>query len=286
MILKGWGEPKAVKKRWIMKLVVCSDLHYASETPVHNTKSSHRKLWNVAVPLMEKFIHKIDNDIKPDAVVFLGDFIEDLQDYDKDIRNFSFIWKLIKNMKTPFYSVVGNHDLRTVKNEDEIKNIMEYENLTYSINIKGYHLVFLGLTISEHAPPPAQGGIHRTRYISDKNIKWLKNDLKQNNLPVLIFHHFGIAEDNMKGNYWFGEKAEMGLLGNRTELKEILKADKNILAVFSGHQHWTKKLTEDGIDYYVIGALTENVNDDGIPDGVYFEVDLEDKEIKVSHQHL
>jgi len=113
-----------------------------------------------------------------------------------------------------------------------------------------------------------------------------KKDLKQNNLPCIIFTHFGVAEDEMKGNWWFERGPNCALLGNRIELKEILKNDKNLLAVFSGHQHWTKKLIEDNIIYYVIGSLTENINNDGIPDGVYFEVDLEGNKLKVDKHHL
>lgn len=70
------------------------------------------------------------------------------------------------------------------------------------------------------------------------------------------------------------------------ELKEILKQDKNLLAVFSGHQHWTRKTIKAGITYYVVGSLTENINDDGIPDGVYFEIDLEENKLNVIEHHI
>ena len=90
----------------------------------------------------------------------------------------------------------------------------------------------------------------------------------------------------MKGNWWFAKSPDHALLGNRKEVKEILKKDKNLIAVFSGHQHWTKKKVEDGINYYVVGSLTENINDDGVPDGVYFEVSLEGNQIEVKENHL
>ena len=41
---------------------------------------------------------------------------------------------------------------------------------------------------------------------------------------------------------------QIGLQNSKKELKEILKSDKNLLAVFSGHQHWTKKIVEDFIN--------------------------------------
>lgn len=90
----------------------------------------------------------------------------------------------------------------------------------------------------------------------------------------------------MQGNWWFEKCPQSAVLENRKEIKEILKKDKNLIAVFSGHQHWTKKLIEDEINYYILGSLTENINDDGIPDGVYYEVILEDKKIEVRERHL
>lgn len=76
----------------------------------------------------------------------------------------------------------------------------------------------------------------------------------------------------MKGNWWFENCPQYAVLGNRKEIKDILNKDKNLIAVFSGHQHWTKKLIENGVNYYVLGSLTENINDNGVPDGVYYEV--------------
>ena len=47
-----------------------------------------------------------------------------------------------------------------------------------------------------------------------------------------------------------------------------------------------KKIEENGIDYYIIGSLTENINGDGIPDGVYFEVDIDNENVNVIEKHL
>lgn len=75
----------------------------------------------------------------------------------------------------------------------------------------------------------------------------------------------------MKGNWWFESCPENALLGNRKELKQIIKSNRSkILAIFSGHQHWTKYLKEDEISYYIVGSITENINKDGIPDGCIF----------------
>lgn len=75
-------------------------------------------------------------------------------------------------------------------------------------------------------------------------------------------------------------------MSNRKEVKEIIKTDENVVAIFNGHQHWTKQLKEDGKNYYVVGSLIENVGMQGLPDGVYLEVELENRKVKVIEKHI
>lgn len=267
------------------KIIIFSDIHYLDKRPEKLDFRLSRKLTQYAIPILEKLTDEINTNIKPDITINLGDLVEDTYDHDRDIANLKFVWKKLEDIKTPFYSAIGNHDLRTMSRREEPEEIMGYKHSTFSIDIKGYHLVILGTEI-RHELGTERGGIFKTQYISLEDIEWLKKDLKDNKLPCLIFNHFGLAEDMMKGNYWFEKNPECALLKNRDEIKKILKNDKNVIAVFSGHQHWTKKLEENGIPYYVIGSLTENIKNDGIPDGVYFEVDLENNNVNVIEHHI
>lgn len=40
------------------------------------------------------------------------------------------------------------------------------------------------------------------------------------------------------------------------------------------------------LDYYIIGSLTEDINNNGIPDAVYYVVSLNDDNIDVKEQHI
>ena len=267
------------------KLLIFSDVHYAPELPINNGSIIDRKLIQYSVPLINKITDEINNNAKPDIAINLGDLIEDFFDHDMDIKNITYVWKLLEKINPPFYSVTGNHDLRSMNDRKEIEKIMGYNHSTFSIDFNNYHFVFLGLDVDNSASTES-GGILKTQLISNEDLNWLREDLKNTNLPVLIFTHFGLAEDKMIGNWWFEKSPEHALLANRKEVKEILTNSKNILAVFSGHQHWTKHLREDNINYYVLGSLTEDINNNGIPDGVYFEVELKDSSISVKEKHL
>lgn len=267
------------------RIVIFSDMHYAPEKKVNNGSKIEKKLTKYAETLLEKITDEINNNLKPDLVLNLGDLIQDFNDHDKDIINLNYIWDKFKKINVPFYSCIGNHDLRSMSSRKEVEQIMGYDHSTFSFDIAGMHIVILGTFVNNEVGT-AGGGIFKTQFISDKDLEWLKNDLEKNNLPSIVCVHFGVAEDEMKGNWWFERCPETALLGNRKELKEILKSDKNLLAVFSGHQHWTKKIIEDGIPYYVVGSMTENINNDGIPDGVYFIVEFDGEKLDVIEKHI
>lgn len=119
------------------KLVIFSDIHYAPEKPVNNGSVIDRKLTECALPIIEKLINKINNEIKPDVAINLGDLVEDFNDHDKDIINLNFIWNMLKDIEVPFYSLAGNHDLRSMSSRTEVEQIMEYEHSTFSVLIAG-----------------------------------------------------------------------------------------------------------------------------------------------------
>lgn len=266
------------------KLIIFSDIHYLDKRPDILDFNLSRKLTQYSVEIIDKLISKINKE-QPDISICLGDLIEDTFNHDKDIINYTYIWNKLKNIQVPFYSVIGNHDLRTMNSRKKLEEIMEYENATFSFDLNDYHFIILTTDIREDLGRD-DGGIYKAQCMSEKEIDWLREDLVKNELPCVIFTHFGLAEDKQVGNYWFEKIPEAGLMNNRKAVKDIIKFDNNVIAIFNGHQHWTKQLQEDGKDYYVVGSLTDNINMIGIPDGVYLEVELEDRKVKLIERHI
>lgn len=267
------------------RIVFFSDLHYAPEKPVNNGSIIDRKLIEYAQPILEKLIDKINYEIKPDLVINLGDLIEDFNNHDQDLVNLNYIWNKFEQIQPAFYSCIGNHDLRSMSSRKEVETIMGYNHSTFSFDISGMHIVILGTDVNNTIGTQS-GGILKTQFISQEDLEWLQEDLDKNILPTIICIHFGVADDDMKGNWWFESCPNDALLANREQLKDILKQFPQILGVFSGHQHWTKYIKEKGISYYILGSLTENIKDDGVPDGVYFIVDFDGKKLTVHEEHI
>lgn len=261
-----------------IKMCIFSDVHYIDVKP---NWSFNRKLTEYASSLVDKMIDKVNNEIKPDICIHLGDMIQASKNKEQDLKNIEYILDKFKNFRVPFYTLIGNHELKMMKNNKEVLDLIGYKSACFSVDIDKYHLIFIGTDVND------SDQLYRTQYLSKADLNWLKEDLKLNkDKKKLIFSHFGIAEDDMKGNFWFENDKESGMIRNRKELKELLQNENNILAVFSGHMHWTKILEEDGIPHYFVGSLIENINSDGIPDGVYFEVEVDDENLMVREKHL
>ena len=53
-----------------------------------------------------KLINKINNQIKPDLSICLGDLIEDIFVYEHDVNTFKCVWDKLNEINRPFYSVI------------------------------------------------------------------------------------------------------------------------------------------------------------------------------------
>lgn len=259
-----------------MKIVVFADVHYFGgdiKTAKFNTE---KKLVKYAIPLLDRITDMVNREYSDgDICVNLGDIIQDMNNKDVDIRCLKFMFEKLKNINRPCYSVLGNHDVKMMDSVSEVEDIMGYRS-TFSLDLGGCHLVFLTTEVRPELGL-GRGGCYKAQYLSDRDIKWLENDLLKNELPAIIFTHYGLAEDAEIDD-------ECLFMKNRAEVKEIIKKDPNILAVFSGHQHITKTIEEDGVKYFLLGSLTGCTKTAGVPDGVYLELDFTDGKLTVNER--
>ena len=270
-----------------MRLAIFSDLHFRRLGETEYYPGLERKLVKHAEPLIANLIKDI-NEYAPDVVVNLGDIIEHV-DRATDIKNLKTMAGVLKQINAPLYSVVGNHEIINLGVAEVAKLLgvpLEHRRgATFSVDVGGYHLVFLSPCDTEQLMP---AGYKMKRVISDADLAWLEGDLARNKLPTIVFTHFGLAKDDMRGNHWFGDEPHRAeaFLENGEKVKGILRGAGNLLAVFSGHHHWTKTIVEDGIAYHVVGSLIEDTDGSGVPDGVWLKVEVDGGEVSVQEQRV
>ena len=259
-----------------MKFAIINDMHLGPPDSGYY-KGIQRKLVPHSERLMRKFVEEMNSQENPAFVVNLGDSIEDVNDRDTDIRYFKKTVDILSGLKMPVYSLVGNHDVRTLT-QKEIAQMVGHDRMYYSFDHSRYHFVMLSFEMTgDHTHNP--GDI--SAVVPAEQITWLKDDLNSTDKPTVVFVHYGLADDDMKGNFWFESKPSIAMLGNRREVREILEKSGKVRAVITAHQHWNRMFVHNDIPYFTVTSLVENFNNDGVPAEAYTIVKLDDEGIRL-----
>ena len=256
-----------------MKLLIFGDLHYFGGDISTARFDPEKKQVRYALPMLEHVMKTCDADV----CVNLGDLIQDDYDKQRDLEVFARIHEKLAHFPCPCYSILGNHELKMMDAITDMEAVLGHK-ATYSLNFGGYHLVCLSPEVRPELGI-RRGGCYKAQYLGDSTIRWLKNDLAENKLPALVFTHYPLAEDDT-------EEDPLMFMKDRAQVKEILKNDPNVLAVFSGHQHVAKAFVEDGVRYFLTGALCPAPDESGTVCGEYMEAVVEGGSLEVTNKKI
>lgn len=260
----------------IMKFAILNDMHIG---PLDSgfAKGVQRKLIHRSEELIKSFVKDMNNNVKPEFVVVLGDLIEDVNNKEIDLESFKKAANLLKPLTMPYHVLVGNHDVRTIS-QQEIARLFNYDKMYYSFDSDDFHLVALSFEMT---------GEHTTDLtdiraeVPVKQIDWLKKDLASSDKPTIVFIHYGLAEDDMKGNFWFEGEIKHAVINNRIAVRDILEESDKVKAVFSAHQHWNRMNIHNKTPYFTVTSLVENFNNDGLAAEAYTIVKIDKERVSV-----
>lgn len=249
-----------------MKFAILTDIHLGLEGYYEGVL---RKINRDARKFINSFIKEMNDTVKPDFVVVLGDLIED-DNRERDMENISYVADRLTELKCPVYYVAGNHDLKNIS-EKKLRELLKLESLYYSFDYDNFHFIVLySKTVEED----------KIR-IPENERFWLINDLEESDKNCIVFVHHSLADQDLEGNPWFEGRPKHCLVGNRNQVRNILEESGEVMAVFNSHLHWDRKDIHNGIPYFTIQSLVENEEDRGIASEAYAVVNLEDGDIQV-----
>lgn len=220
-----------------VKFAVLSDMHYAS---VGEDKAM--KLLASGKEITPKVLKEISDNKDIDFVVLTGDLLVD--PYKKDLGELKEL--LDKDLKKPYYIIIGNHDLPMDKNKEDIgKNIYSNKNFFdtfhlkkgyWSTNVDGLHLIGLDSSRTD-----TWGGS-----ISKEQVAWLKKDLAKNkSKPTVIFAHHAFLEFypemDLRKEFYFE---------NYAEVLKILLDNPQVKFTVTGHYHFPAEIFRDGVHHF------------------------------------
>lgn len=223
------------------KIALISDIHYGPQRG--------SKLGPEALSLFENFRVWVE-ETKPALVVDLGDRISEVSPLeDKTLLAEVASW--FAELGVPHHHVLGNHDvvnLSMAENQDILKTRVD----SHSYDLAGYHLVFWnsGSELDNDKGP----------CFLEESLDWLERDLKETDLPSVIFTHIPLDSGSMQGNFYFqkiyahhahypADKAE--------QIREVIERSAKVTLCVNGHTHWNAYHCIDGIHYVTIPSLVE-----------------------------
>ncbi len=229
-------------------LGLVSDLHFGPEA---RFEGKLRKMTHRAAELTRDFVRRMNEEVRPQLVVNLGDDIED-ESRDADLARYAECQAILRQARAPVVNVAGNHDLVHLSREDLNRIWGRTGPLYYSFDHGGWHFVVL------HT-------IERTDVdvrVPEPQVAWLRADLASGDAPTVVFMHHSASEQHLEDSRWWPGRSHIALVRERAELRRAFEESGRVRAVFNGHVHWNHLDVIAGIPYVTIQSLIENLDDD------------------------
>jgi len=253
----------------LIRFGMLSDIHYADR------ESAGNRYYRQSLTKVQEAIDRMNQE-KLDFVIELGDFKD--QDANPNETNtlkyLTEIESVFQKFNGPTYHVLGNHDMDSISKQQFLERVINTgisgTKSYYSFNNKGFHFVVLDGNFTKEGKSYDHGNFTwDDAAIPEEEIAWLKNDLKQNKLPAIVFIHQMLDDSkNLKQ-----------AVANAADVRKILEESGKVCCVFQGHVHEERYSLINGIHYYSVNAV---VDGDGPENSAYMIVDVyQDGSLKI-----
>ena len=231
-----------------LTLALVTDLHFGPEA---RFGGKLRKLTAEAPSLARAFARRMNDAVKPDLVVNLGDDIED-ESPEVDRARYTECISILRGAHGELVNVAGNHDTIHLSNA-EIAGIWGHSGELYrSFDRAGFHFVVL------HTRERKDLDVS----VGSEQIAWLEADLRAHPGPTIALMHHSAADQDLTGNRWFEGSPHICLVRERRRIRALFEEHGDVRAVFNGHLHWNHLDVINGIPYVTLQSLIENLDDD------------------------
>lgn len=252
-----------------MRFALVTDVHFG---PAAYFEGRLRKLSHEAGRLLGGFVERMNQSVRPDLVVNLGDAIED-ESTAADRDRYTEFLSVLSRLQAPLLHVAGNHD--SVHLDDAaLGALWQHQGpLYYSRDVGGVHFVVLRTEETKDV------AVH----LAAEQIDWLAADLAGAALPAIVLTHHPASDQSLEGNRWFEKAPHICRIAERKELRAAIAASGKVLGVFNGHAHWNHVDVIAGIPYITLQSLVENLDEDapGRAAAAYAVCDVDDRNLHV-----
>ena len=253
----------------VMRFALISDEHFG---PTAYFQGKLRKLTAHAGELCQAFVTRMNEEVRPELVVNLGDVIED-ESRAADLAHYGQFISILSKLKSPVIHVAGNHDQVNLS-DDDLRRLWAHQGeLHYSRDVAGVHFsVLRTIEVTDVA-------IH----LPQAQLDWLRADLAHSSLPSVVLMHHPASEMRLDGNRWFEKRPHLCRVAERRALQQVVSEAPRVVAVFNGHVHWNHFDVISGVPYITLQSLIENLDDDapGRAAAAHAVVELDERRLVV-----
>ena len=204
------------------------------------------------------------------ALIDLGDRATETESFDGDHALLLEVAEVFKTFGKPQLHLNGNHDLVRMTATDNAAALGGPVG-SHVMELDGFELIVWQLN-------PRFVKMGKALEIDAADLSWLRDTLAASREPSLILTHFPLDGGAMTANFYF-EGAGQILAGysNSAAAREIICASDSVVACLSGHTHWNRLTTIDGVHFITLQSMTENATTYPHPALSYatLELDLE-----------
>ncbi len=221
-----------------LRVGLVTDLHYADKPP-----AGSRYYQETPDKLMEA-AEQIGNH-KPEFIVELGDFIDAADSVDVELGYLKRINRDFANICRHRHYVLGNHCVYTLTKREFLDGVGQKQSY-YSFDSGEFHFVVLDSCFRSDGEPYGRKNFEWTDpNIPAAEVEWLRADLKNTTKKTIVFAHQRLDVSN----HYSVKKC--------AEVRKMLEASGNVLAVFQGHSHENDYQYISGIHYCTLVAMIE-----------------------------
>ncbi len=179
-----------------------------------------------------------------DAVICLGDLVDDCGTREANIEYLQRLAKLIGSFGIPFYCILGNHDCFNFT-KSEFYSLSGFCPPPKSIELSGNTFVFLDACFSSDGRSYSPDGIDWTdSYIPDRES--LAQILNGADRAYIFVHQ--CLDPTVERRH---------IIKNAEDIRRIIKDSGKVTDVYQGHYHNGKESIIDGIAYHTLPAMVE-----------------------------
>lgn len=221
-----------------LRVGIITDLHYADKAPAGT------RHYRETLAKLEEASRQFKQE-QPSFLVELGDLIDAADSVDVEQSYLKTINRRFAAMCKDRHYVLGNHCVDTLKKVEFLGGV-EQEKSYYSFDRDGIHFVVLDSCFRGDGRPYGRRNFHWTdANVPPAEIEWLEGDLEATNKPVIVFAHQRLDVSNNHG------------VKNNADVRKVLEASGNVLAVFQGHSHHNDLTEIGGVHYCTLVAMVE-----------------------------